>query len=205
MKYTVSIVDGDAASRRELASAIKSSSMLALDKVYDSAEDAMTMSENPPDTAIIGMNLPGISGTELIRYLKDRTDIECLVSSALDNDDTILHALENGASGYIIRDSAADDVQSAVLEVMNGGARMSPYIARRVLSHFRKPKMTVQGSLLSNREYMVMQLLSEGLTYRQIAQKLYISRETVKKHMHNIYQKLHVQNSVQAVNKMRML
>ena len=123
----------------------------------------------------------------------------------MDNDDTILHALENGASGYIIRDSAADEVQSAVLEIMNGGARMSPYIARRVLSHFRKPKMTVQGSLLSNREYMVMQLLSEGLTYRQIAQKLYISRETVKKHMHNIYQKLHVQNSVQAVNKMRML
>lgn len=205
MKYKVSLVDGDAAFRQDLAAIIDSSGSMATFRTYDSGEDALAMTEDPPDVAIIDINLPGISGAELIRHLKDRTEMECIVCSDFDNDESILHALENGASGYIIRDSPADEIQSAVMEVMNGGARMSPYIARRVLSQFRKPRTTVQGSLLSNREYMVIQQLAEGLTYRQIAQKLYISRETVKKHMRNIYQKLHVQNSVQAVNKFRMI
>jgi len=82
---------------------------------------------------------------------------------------------------------------------------MSPYIARKVIGSFQKPAVTDENSLLSAREKEVLELLSQGLLYKEIAEQLHVSHETIKKHLKNIYQKLHVQNKVEALNKFRLL
>ena len=205
MSFVISVVDGNNHYRQELSRLIESSTTLALGKAYATAEEAMELARMPVDMAIVDVKLPGMSGIDLIRYLNEKTRMECIVCSLYDDEESILQALENGASGYIIKHSSSDVILNAIVEVLNGGAMMTPYIARKVISFFRKPRERNRPTNLSGREYMVMQLLSEGLNYGQIGQKLFISRETVKKHMRSIYHKLHVQNKVQAVNRfMRM-
>jgi DNA-binding NarL/FixJ family response regulator len=122
-----------------------------------------------------------------------------------DDDDHIVKALENGAAGYILKDSSVSQIHSALVELVKGGAPMSPYIASRVISFFKKPKISQESALLSKREYEVLELVAQGLQYKEIADRLHLSTETVKKHMRNIYQKLHVQNKVEAVNKFRLM
>lgn len=114
-------------------------------------------------------------------------------------------ALENGATGYILKESKADEIIAAIHEIIMGGAPMSPYVAKRVISFFQKPKLKEAQALLSDREREVLHLLSKGLQYKEIAERLFISHETVKKHLKHIYQKLHVQNKIEALNKLRLL
>lgn len=205
MHKTVSIVEDNALFQQALVDVIRSDRAFVLDEVYGSAEAAMDMLKSPPDIAIVDINLPGKSGIELIARLQASTAIQCLVCSMHDDDDHIMRALESGAVGYILKDSTVDQISSALHELVKGGAPMSPYIASRVISFFRKPKVREEGALLSGREREVLQLLAQGLQYKEIADQLFLSTETVKKHMKNIYHKLHVQNKVEAINKFRFM
>jgi|SRR5215207_5400006 len=205
MKYVVSIIEDNAPFREALQLLIEGSAEFSLGNVYSSAEAAMELLQHPADIAIVDIQLPGKSGIELIRQLRmQRCPTQFLVCSMHDEDDKIISALENGAAGYILKDGSAQDIRQALLDVMKGGAPMSPYVARRVVSFFQKPRLSEAGALLSEREQEVLQLLSKGLQYKEIASQLYISTETVKKHLKNIYQKLHVQNKVEALNKFRL-
>ncbi|RYY59733.1 MAG: response regulator transcription factor, partial [Chitinophagaceae bacterium] len=125
------------------------------------------------------------------------------VCSIHDDDDKIMQALESGAEGYILKDSSASQIRAALEEMLHGGAPMSPYIARRVISFFRKPADLPPAAVLTIREQEVLNLLAAGLQYKQIADRLFLSVETVKTHLRNIYAKLHVQNKMEAVNKWR--
>lgn len=205
MTRFVSIVEDNVLFQQALVNVIESSSSFKLRQVYSSAEAAMAMLQNPPDIAIVDINLPAKSGIELIAQLQADSDIQCLVCSMYDDDDHIVRALESGAVGYILKDSTVEQISNALEELVKGGAPMSPFIASRVISFFRKPKVKNENALLSGREKEVLQLLSEGLQYKEIAERLFLSTETVKKHMKNIYQKLHVQNKVEAVNKFRLM
>ena len=102
-----------------------------------------------------------------------------------------------------MKDSTGDQILAALDDVMKGGSPMSPYIARRVIESFQQPKSKSGSDVLSTREHEVLNQVAEGLIYKEIGEKLFISHETVKKHLKNIYQKLHVQNKIEAVNKMR--
>ena len=114
--------------------------------------------------------------------------------------------MKSGASGYILKvPVTAEEILRAIHDLYNGGSPMSPYIARKVINSFQKPTLTEVHSLLSLREKDVLELLSKGLLYKEIAQELGVGTETVKKHLKNIYQKLHVQNKIEAVNKFRLL
>lgn len=201
----VSIVEDNSLYQQALENIINNSNTFRLLKTYGSAEAAMDMLQNPPDIAIVDINLPGKSGIDLIRQLQAGSTIQCLVCSMHDDDDFIVRALENGAVGYILKDATVAQISTALEEVVKGGAPMSPYIASRVISFFRKPKISSEGALLSVREREVLQMVAEGLQYKEIAERLLLSTETVKKHMRNIYQKLHVQNKVEAVNKFRFM
>ena len=97
----------------------------------------------------------------------------------------------------------AEEITKAIRDLYNGGSPMSPFIARKVIGTFQKPVINDVNSLLSLREKEVLELVSQGLLYKEIALRLTISAETVKKHLKNIYQKLHVQNKVEALNKFR--
>lgn len=205
MKKVVAIVEDNELFQKALIDVIKNSDAFVLGQVFGSAEAAVDMVVNPPDIAIVDINLPGKSGIELIRQLGKSSTIQCMVCSMHDDDEHIMRALENGAVGYILKDSSVLQIHNALLELVKGGAPMSPYIASRVISFFKKPKIKEESALLSKREQEVLQLLAQGLQYKEIAERLFLSLETVKKHMRNIYQKLHVQNKVEAINKFRSM
>lgn len=118
-----------------------------------------------------------------------------------DDDEFIFLALKNGALGYLLKDSSFDDILIALDEMKNGGSPMSPYIARRVIASFQQPKEKKLDAILSDREQEVLGQLAQGLIYKEIGEKLFISHQTVKQHIKNIYQKLHVQNKIEALNK----
>jgi DNA-binding NarL/FixJ family response regulator len=205
---TVSIVEDNDQFRHALETIIGGQNELALLGSFSNAEKAMNeLLNTPPDIVISDISLPGMRGTELIVRLKDKLrSTQFMVCSIHDDDDTIFEALKCGASGYILKDPVtADEIVKAIHDLYNGGSPMSPFIARKVIGSFQKPVVNDENSTLSLREKEVLELLARGLLYKEIAEQLSVSHETVKKHLKNIYQKLHVQNKIEALNKFRLL
>jgi two-component system, NarL family, response regulator LiaR len=207
MKKRVSIVEDNLDYQTALKQLIQDSGEFELAQIFSSAEEAKKqVFQDPPDILLVDIQLPGMSGIEFIGQIRTADlPVQCLVCSMHEDDDSIVRALENGATGYILKTGSATDILQALIDVAKGGAPMSPYVARRVVSFFQKPKLPEVAALISDREQEVLQLLAKGLQYKEIAAQLNISTETVKKHLKNIYQKLHVQNKVEALNKLRML
>lgn len=205
---SVSIVEDNDQFRNALEEIIKGQSELVLVNSFDSAEKAVSaLLVNPPNIVITDITLPGMKGTELIVRLKDKIkQTQFMVCSIHDDNDTIFEALKCGASGYILKDPVtADEIIKAIHDLYKGGSPMSPFIAKKVIMSFQKPVIKNIDSLLSQREREVLELLAKGLLYKEIAQQLGVGTETVKKHLKNIYQKLHVQNKIEALNKFRLL
>jgi DNA-binding NarL/FixJ family response regulator len=150
------------------------------------------------------VNLPGASGIEGVAALRDRMPgTQFLMYTMHDDDHRVFEALRAGANGYLLKSAGPDELLQAVQEVIRGGAPMSAHVARRVVAHFQgKERTTTSGMAeLSSRENDVLVLLAQGLLYKEIAQRLGISPGTVKQHIHRIYEKLHVQNRTEAVNR----
>lgn len=205
---TVSIVEDNDQFRNALESIIKGQDDFALAGSYESAEKALPgLMESPPDIVISDISLPGMRGTELIVHLKDKMQqTQFMVCSIHDDNNTIFEALKCGASGYILKDPVtAAEIIKAIHDLYHGGSPMSPFIARKVIGSFQKPSVKDENSLLSLREKEVLELLAKGLLYKEIADQLGVTHETIKKHLKNIYQKLHVQNKIEALNKFRLL
>jgi two-component system, NarL family, response regulator LiaR len=205
---TISIVEDNEQFRSGLEAIIKGQSDFALIASFDSAEKALpALLQMPPDIVISDISLPGMRGTALIVQLKDKMpQTQFMVCSIHDDNETIFEALKCGASGYILKDPVtADEIVRSIRDLYNGGSPMSPYIARKVINSFQKPTIKEEHSLLSIREKEVLELLSKGLLYKEIADQLGVTHETVKKHLKNIYQKLHVQNKIEAINKFKLL
>ena len=204
----VAIVEDNDHFRTALETIVRQEKDLTLTGSFTSAEKALSvLEESPPDIAIVDISLPGMRGTELIVRLKEKIrQTQFMVCTIHDDNDTVFEALKSGASGYILKDPVtAIEIVKAIHDLYNGGSPMSPFIARKVIGTFQKPTINDVNSLLSQREKEVLELVSQGLLYKEIAIRLTISPETVKKHLKNIYQKLHVQNKVEALNKFRLL
>jgi len=204
----VSIVEDNDQFRKALETIIAHGKDTLLVGSYTSAEKALSgMEQTPPDVAIVDVSLPGMRGPELIVRLKNKIhQIQFMVCTIHDDNDTIFEALKSGAAGYILKDPVtAEEILKAIRDLYNGGSPMSPFIARKVIGSFQKPMITDVNSLLSLREKEVLELVAQGLLYKEIALRLAISTETVKKHLKNIYHKLHVQNKVEALNKFRLM
>lgn len=204
----VSIVEDNDQFRKALETIIAHEKDTTLVGSYTSAEKALSgMEHTPPDVAIVDVSLPGMQGPELIVRLRSKIhQTQFMVCTIHDDNDTIFEALKSGAAGYILKDPVtAEEIVKAIRDLYNGGSPMSPFIARKVIGSFQKPVINDVNSLLSLREKEVLELVAQGLLYKEIALRLTISTETVKKHLKNIYQKLHVQNKVEALNKFRLL
>ena len=204
----VAIIEDNDQFRKALETIINQVQDTELQGSYTSAEKAVIgLQQSPPDIAIVDISLPGMRGTELIVRMKDKIrNTQFLVCTIHDDDETIFDALKSGASGYILKDPVTvEEISRAIRDLYNGGSPMSPFIARKVIGTFQKPAISDPNSLLSLREKQVLELVAKGLLYKEIAIRLEISAETVKKHLKNIYQKLHVQNKVEALNKFRLM
>lgn len=201
---TVSIIEDDKNYREGLEDFINASEEFRVLQSYPSGETALPhMLENPPAIAVVDIKLPGMSGVELIRQLKmKRPDIQCMVCSFYDDNEIVFNALRNGASGYILKDSLAVEIIESLKELYGGGAPMSRYIARKVISAFQEKTELPTLSELTARENEILHLLATGLVIKEAAAKINLSAHTVTKHLKNIYTKLHVNNRIEAVNKL---
>ncbi len=175
-----------------------------MEKVFSSAEEALPYINELSGIIIVDIKLPGMNGATLVSHITQANEnAQCIICSMYDDDEFIFSALKNGALGYLLKDSSGDEIIAALEELKNGGSPMSPYIARRVTASFQQEKEKKISEVLSNREYEVLQQLAQGLVYKEIGERLFISHDTVKQHIKHIYQKLHVHNKVQVLNKFR--
>lgn len=199
---SVSIVEDHDFYRLSLVKMLESDPRFKVMGVYASAELALVdLLKNPPDIAIVDIMLKEMSGIQLIKAVKPSiSHTQFLMCTSYQDSENVFNALRAGALGYIVKDASSVNIEDAIVELYNGGAPMSPYIARKVINLMhQKPEADL--NLLSNREQEVLVLLSKGLLYKEISDTLSISLNTVKNHLKNIYKKLHVQNKVEAVNR----
>ena len=154
-----------------------------------------------PDVVIMDIDMPVCNGIEGVRMLKEYdANIRVLMHTVFDNDDNLFACLTNGADGYLLKRDTSEQLIPAIREVFQGGAPMSPGIARRVLEAFHQPKVAaIDKYHITPREVQVLELLARGFSYRMIGIEFSISPETVKRHLKNIYQKLSVQCEPEAV------
>ena len=169
---------------------------------YENAEIAIREIQLlQPDIALIDIVLPGMSGIDLVKLIRTQSAATlCMMCTAYDEDEKVFNALEAGAHGYILKSIQPAKLLEAITDLRNGGSPMSNEIARKVVMAFNKND-NPELSVLSPREKEILELLVQGLLYKEIATRLKISIETVKRHCFNIYQKLHVSNRSEAIGK----
>jgi DNA-binding NarL/FixJ family response regulator len=203
MPIKVSIVEDLDEVREGLAELIKSDRELLLLENFDNAEDAVKkLPSLQPDVVIMDINLPGMSGIDCIKQIKEKcSSTQFLMFTVYENDERVLQALQAGATGYLLKRTEPQRILESIKELNQGGSPMSSNIARKLLNIFVYEKKQTKKEVLSHRENEVLQLLADGLLYKEIADRLYISHGTVRQHIHNIYEKLHVQNRTEAINK----
>lgn len=201
----VSIVEDDSSIRETLRSLFIFEDGMEAFTVHSTAEDALLrLRENCPDVVIMDINLPGQSGIDCVRQMSQYcTRSQFLMYTVHDDDHRVFEALKAGANGYILKSSTPDEILTAVRELNEGGSPMSAHVARRVVTQLRpvKQERNSSGDLLSTRENEVLALLAEGLLYKEIGVRLGITVGTIKQHIHRIYEKMHVQNRTEAVNR----
>ena len=203
----IAIVEDNKIFREALIELIRSQANLQLVGEFASAEYALKeMPQLHPDIVIADIEMEGMNGIEMITHLKQiMPNTEYLVCTIHDSTEIVFEALRAGASGYILKDSGSESIIKAIAELYQGGAPMSPYIAKKVISEFNKPKANDFTSVLTEREMEILHHTSKGLLNKEIADKLLVSCETVKKHLRNIYVKLQVNNKIEALNKIGLL
>ena len=157
-----------------------------------------------PDVALVDIGLPGMNGIDGMREIrKIFPETEIIMLTIFNNSDRIFKALCAGASGYLLKNTPLPEVRKAILEVHSGGSYMSPSIARKVVDYFAAPKVKVDDdAVFSLRERQVMQAITDGLSYKMIADRYAITVHTVRFHIRNIYRKLHVNSKSEAVSKL---
>jgi DNA-binding NarL/FixJ family response regulator len=150
-----------------------------------------------PDVVLMDINMPEADGIEGLKKIKKTfPHIKVLMQTVFDDSDKIFECIRNGASGYILKKDAPQRILQAIQEVYEGGAVMNPGIALKVLNYFQPQK---KKNPLTDRETQVLELLAEGLSYKMVADKLFLSFNTVNTHIKHIYEKLHVSSVGEAI------
>lgn len=207
-EISVCIVDDNNQLRSALEEIITMSDGYKCIATIGTAEEAIKKIPSlKPDVVLMDINLGDTeSGIDCVRILKPQTPAtNYMMCTVYEEDEKIFEALSAGASGYILKKTAPGKLLESIRELYQGGAPMSSQIARKVVAAFQnKPAAveTISGlDQLTNREKEILEQLSKGLMYKEIAAQLFLSSETVRKHVYHIYEKLHVSNRIAAVNK----
>jgi DNA-binding NarL/FixJ family response regulator len=198
-KKRVMIVEDDQEIRNSFSLIVNSSQKFMVVNAHANCEDAIaTLHRDKPEIVLMDIELPGMNGIQGTKIIKDKsphTDI--VMVSVYEDSELVFEALKAGASGYITKSANYMELLSALDEIVKGGAPMSSRIARMVIDNFH----VNPNSPLTKRETEILQLISEGKTYTQISEELFISKETAKTHIKNIYSKLQVNSKSEAIAK----
>lgn len=203
MSITLAIVEDIDEVREGLEQFIGlSSGFKVLDTFKTAEEAAYELPRLKPDIVVMDINLPGMNGIDCIKEIKGKLPkTQFMMFTVYENDEKVFEALKAGASGYLLKNTGLVQLIEAIKELHTGGSPMSANIARKLVAVFQKEESAKPVEALSTRENEVLQQLSKGLLYKEIADKLSISTATVRQHIHKIYEKLHVQNRTEAINK----
>ena len=200
----VAIVEDDTKVRESLPIVINGTPGFTCVGACPSAEDALKqLPRHWPDVLLMDVNLPGMSGIECVSKLKaQRPALQIIMLTSSDDSETIFDSLMAGASGYLVKQTSPAEIIEALADVHRGASPMSGSIARKVVQYFQQKKKTEdEGDKLSGREREILSLLSQGFQYKEIGDQLSISPLTVRSHLRNIYEKLHVNSRTEAVMK----
>ena len=203
MPIRVSIVEDLAEIREGLVDLVRSDRELLMIASFEDAESAVQkLPDLQADIVVMDINLPGMSGIDCIKNIKEKCPgTQFMMFTVYENDDKVLQAMQAGATGYLLKRTKPEQILEGIKELNQGGSPMSSNIARKLLNIFLHEKKATKKEILSDRENEVLQLLADGLLYKEIAERLYIGHGTVRQHLHNIYEKLQVHNRTEAVNK----
>lgn len=201
---SVSIVDDEKELCESIARFVNGSQGFRCSATYRSGEEALKhLPVEKPDVVLMDINMAGMNGVECVRRLKGLVpEMKIMMLTVYEDTDQIFRALSAGASGYMLKRSTPAKLLEAIRELNEGGSPMSSSIARKVVASFQKTDQTSEEkAYLSPRERTVLESMAKGLTYRQTAEQLGISIDTIRTHVRRIYEKLHVQSSTEAVAK----
>ena len=159
--------------------------------------------KSQPDIVLMDIGLPAINGIEGVRTVKSNFEnIQVIMFTVFEDDEKIFEAIRSGASGYLLKKTPPEEIIEAIKQLHEGGAPMSPSIARKVIQAFQvKPSSVLEDHQLTSREKEILYALVDGLSYKKIAEKYFVSIHTVRSHISSIYEKLHVNSKSQAVAK----
>lgn len=202
--HRVAVVEDDSRFRESFAETVAASGSWTLVGSHVRAESALQeVPANPPDAVIVDIQLPGMSGIELVRKLKVACpNTQFLMVTVFEDADKVFEALAAGASGYVLKRDVHARLIHSLDDLLNGGAPMSSAIARKVVRHFQQPAPEPGDDFrLTQREKETLDLLVKGYFYKEIADELGIRIDTVAFHLGNIYKKLHVRTRSEAILK----
>lgn len=201
---SIAIIEDDDKVSQYLAEQIQLNIKVKDLRIFRDGETALQeLTAQPVEVALFDVNLPGMTGIDCIQRLKMlHPRMQMIVLTVYDDADTIFQALAAGATGYLLKSTPSDKVVEAISEVLEGGSPISSQIARKVIDAFAaKGKGNKFFQELSRREQEVLELLRKGFRYKEIADQLFLSIDTVRTHIRNIYEKLQVNSRVDALKK----
>ena len=201
---TVAIVEDNAVMRNTFCQWVDAAPGFRCVFACATAEEALAQIPRiKPDVVLMDVHLPGESGIACTAQLKEKLpEVQVIIVTVYRNHELIFQALQAGASGYLLKRSSPEELLRAISEVRSGGAPMTSEIARMLVEVFqKKPASPVASDGLTQRESEILVLLSEGLSNKEIADRLKISCDTVRAHLRHIYEKLHVRGRTEAVRK----
>ncbi|WP_223277509.1 response regulator [Phaeocystidibacter luteus] len=171
----------------------------------DGVEGVAMIKQENPDLVLMDIQMPHMDGIDATLQVKSfAPHVKVIITTVMDDNEHIFHAIKAGADGYLLKDADPGMLRDAVLEVMEGGAPMSPNVARKALTLLRTgaepERHSSDRDLLSSRETEILKELSKGSVYTEVAESLFIAPSTVRKHVENIYKKLQVHSKIEAID-----
>jgi DNA-binding NarL/FixJ family response regulator len=202
MKIKVSIVEDSAGTRENLMRVLQGAPELTCLHGYPDAETAIReIPNNVPDVVLMDIRLPGMSGIGCVAKLKEKLpDLIVLMLTTYEESELIFDSLRAGATGYLLKNMPPPELINAVVQARVGGSPLSMRIARKIVDHFKQTKTAAsETESLTKREHEILSLLAKGFLYKEIADHLKISINTVRVHVQKVYDKLHVHSRSQAI------
>ncbi len=214
MKIPIAIVDDNTQNRLSLADQISYSDEIMVRFTAKNGNDFLEQMKqlapaSHPSVVLMDIEMPEMTGIETVKYAHQiNPDLKFLMLTVFDDDDKIFEAIKNGANGYLLKDEKTITIIDHIQQLLDiGGAPMSPSIARKAMALLSRARFDEKDSArdnvserLSERECDVLKLVVEGKDYKAIAEKLFLSTHTIRKHIANIYDKLHVSSKAQVIN-----
>jgi DNA-binding NarL/FixJ family response regulator len=203
----VVIVEDNAPLRDAFSALVNSAADLTCVGAHGTAEQAIAaLDREAPQIVLMDIGLPGLDGIEAVRRVRQqRPDTQVVMLTAFESPERVFGSLQAGATGYVLKRAPSVQILDAIREVWNGGAPMSGAVARLVVEYFGQRQPAAEIAALSERERAVLVALGEGLHYKEIAASLDISLNTIRTYVRNIYDKLHVNNRIDAIKKLGRL